>query len=170
MGKLSPSGETLFRTLIAAKNAPFLGSPRPSSRGADFYPKFGQSSAVISSRKGSILEAHGLPGIFEKFWEILGNLSPSVETLFRTLIGGKNAPFPAPLRPSSRGPDFYPKFGRSPSAISSKERGHFGDTWITRDFPKILEKSPRRLKKSRGETGAKRRKGGFQIDRLCTYN
>ena len=77
---LPPSGETLFRTLIAAKNAPFSASFRPSPRGPDFYPKFGQSSAAISSGRGVILATHGFPMIFLKFWKIMDNLSPPGET------------------------------------------------------------------------------------------
>ena len=69
------------------------------------------------------------------------DLPPSGETLSRTLIAAKNSPFSASFRQSPRGPDFYPKFGQFPAAISSEKRGHFGDTWIARDFPKILEKS-----------------------------
>ena len=71
----------------------------------------------------------------------MDNISPSAETLFRTLIAAKDAPFSAPFRPSPRCPDFYPEFGQSPDAISSQKRCHFGDTWISRDFPKILGES-----------------------------
>ena len=66
------------------------------------------------------------------------NLAPSGGALFRTLISAKNAPFSASRRPSSSGPDFYQKFGQSAAAISSQKLGHFGDTWIVQDFPKIL--------------------------------
>ena len=139
MGNLSPSGETLFRTLTVAKNAPFSVSPMPSSRRPDFYPKFGQSPAVISSQKwghfGDTWIALDFPKILGKSG---GNLSPSGGALFRNLIGDKGPPCSAPIRPSSRGPDFYPKFGQSPAAISSRKRGHFGDTWVSRDFRKIL--------------------------------
>ena len=44
----SPSDAALFRTLIAAKDAPFSAPFPPSSLGYDFYPKFGQSLALIS--------------------------------------------------------------------------------------------------------------------------
>ena len=106
MRNLSPSGGALFRTLIEAKNAPFSESPRPSSRCHDFYPKFGQSSAVISSQSGAILETHGFPMIFLKFRKILGNLSPSGDTLFGPLIEAKNAPFSPSFRSPRRDPDF----------------------------------------------------------------
>ena len=71
----------------------------------------------------------------------MGNLPPSGETLFRTLIAAKNSPFSVSFPPSSSGPDFYPKWGQSSAAISSQKRGHFGDTWTGREFRKISEKS-----------------------------
>ena len=64
-----------------------------------------------------------------------------MDPLFRTLIAAKIAPFAESYRPSSRGPYFSPKFGQSPDAISSAKRGHFGDTWIVQDPPKILGES-----------------------------
>ena len=64
----------------------------------------------------------------------MGNLSPSGEALFGSLIADKNAPFAAPFRPSPRGPDFNPKFGQSSDVISSQKWGHFGDTCVARDF------------------------------------
>ena len=69
MGNLSKSGEALFGTLIAAKGPPFAASFRPSARGPDFYPKFGQSPAAIGSENGDILETHGFRAIFLKFSE-----------------------------------------------------------------------------------------------------
>ena len=98
MGNLSQSGDALFGTLIAAKDAPFLASFRPSARCPYFYPKFGQSSAAIGSGKwghfGDTWIARDFPKIFGK---IMGNLSPSGEALFGTLISAKNAPFSDPF-------------------------------------------------------------------------
>ena len=96
MGNLSPPGGSLYRTLIEAKNAPFSASFRSSSSGRDFYPKFGQSPAAISPQKRANLETHGLPSISLKFRGVVGDLSPSGETIFRTLTAAKNAPFSVP--------------------------------------------------------------------------
>ena len=69
------------------------------------------------------------------------NLPSYEETIFRTLIAAKESPFSAPFGYFPRGPDFYPKFGKTSYAIISQQRGHFGDTWVGQDFPKILGKS-----------------------------
>ena len=77
MGDLTQYGETLSRTLIAAKNAPssasFLPHP-PTPRVPDFYPTFAQPSAVIISQKGGHFGdawiSHDLPKILEKSWTI----------------------------------------------------------------------------------------------------
>ena len=78
----------------------------------------------------------------------MGKLSSPEEAPFGNLIAAKDAPFWASLRPSPEALNFYPKFGQPPAAIIWK-RGHFGDTWIAHDFPKILGKSwtiPHRLR------------------------
>ena len=49
---------------------------------------------------------------------IVGNLSQSADSLFRTLIAAKGAQFLASCRLSPRGPYFYPKFGQHSAAIS----------------------------------------------------
>ena len=128
MGNLSPSGEAIFRTLIAANYAPFSASFRPSPSGPDFYPKFGQSQAVISSQKGAILETHESPMTSLKFWK---NQGQSI-TIWGWPISNPNLswefPISASLRPSSRGPGFYPKFGPSSAAIRSQKKGAISDT------------------------------------------
>ena len=73
---------------------------------------------------------HDTPKISEK---MMANLSLSADTLFRALTEDRDSPFPAPFRSSFRGPDVYPEFGRPSDVISSQKRGHFGDTWISRD-------------------------------------
>ena len=123
MGDLSQSGEALFGTLIADKDSTFSASPRPSTHCPYFYPKFGQSSDAIGSGKwghfGDTWVARDFPKIFGK---IMGNLSPSGETLFGTPIAAKDSPFPASFRPPRRGPYFYPRFGQFPDVISSRKR------------------------------------------------
>ena len=47
MGNLSSPGGALFRTLIAAKDAPFSVSFEYFARGPDFNPGFGPSLAAI---------------------------------------------------------------------------------------------------------------------------
>ena len=89
----------LFRTLISAKDSPFSASFQPSSRGPGFYPKFDHIPTAISLKRGAILETDGFPAIFLKFWEIMGNLSPSEEVPFRTLIAAKDSPFSASFYP-----------------------------------------------------------------------
>ena len=141
MANLAPSGEALFRTLIAAKNAPFSVSLRPPSHGPDFYPKIQTThSCDYVAKKGVILETHGFPGIFLKFRKILGNLSPSGEALFGTLIAAKNSPFSASFRRSAAALIFTQNLDNSQLRLDRK-MGHFGDTWIARHFRKISEKS-----------------------------
>ena len=82
MGDLPPSGEILFLTLIEDKDATFSASFRPSPRGPDFYPKFGQYPAAISPGKGVILATHGFSMISLKIW---GNPGKSI-TIWRDPI------------------------------------------------------------------------------------
>ena len=138
MGNLSASAKTLFLTLVAANDAPFSASFRPSSRGI-FTQNLDNPLMRLARKRGAVSETRGFPAIYLKFRKITVNLSPSVETLFRSLIVAKDSPFSASFRPSSRRPDFYPEFGQSSAAISSRKRGHFGDTWIAHDFPKLLD-------------------------------
>ena len=78
MDNLSPSGEALFGTLIAAKNAPFSAPFRLPRSGPDFYPKFGQPPALISSHKrghfGDTWIAQDFRKISEKSWTIYHHL------------------------------------------------------------------------------------------------
>ena len=108
--------------------------------GPDFYPTFGQSSDVISSRKrghfGDTWIAQDFQIICEK---TLGNLSPSGESLFGALIAAKNAPFSASFRQSRL--IFTQNLTNPQMRLDPNKRGHFGDTWISQDPPKILEKS-----------------------------
>ena len=96
---------------------------------------------IISRKKGPFLGdtwiAHDSPKILENY----GQSITIWGALFRTLIAAKNAPFSELLRSPSRGADFYPISGQSAAAISSQKLGHFGDTWIDHDFPKILGKA-----------------------------
>ena len=49
---------------------------------------------------------------------IVGNLSQSADSLFRTLIAAKGAQFSVPFQSSARRPYFYSQFGTSTAAIS----------------------------------------------------
>ena len=67
MGNLSPSVETLIRTLVAAKDAPFPESFRPSSRGPDFTQNLDNHQLRLARKSEAISETHGSPVIFLKF-------------------------------------------------------------------------------------------------------
>ena len=141
MGNPPSSGDALFRTLIAAKNARFPESFQPPAIGPDFYPKFGQSLAVIWWRKwghfGDTWVARDFPGILG----VAGSPPSPEDAIFRTLIADTNSQLLASFQPPARGPDFYPKFGQPLALIRWRKRGHFGDTWIAHDPPKILGQS-----------------------------
>ena len=113
----------------------------PPPAGLMLTQNFGNPQPRLTNKKGAILEIRGSPRIFVRFWKIAGNLSPSGEVLFRNLISDKNSPFSASFLTFSRGADFYPKFGQPSAAISSKKRGHIGDTWVVQDPPKFSDKS-----------------------------
>ena len=84
MGDLSPSGATLFRALIADKNAPFSATFRPPPAALIFTQHLGNPQMRLARKKGCHLGdtwiAHDFPKILEKSWKV--NLSPSRETLF----------------------------------------------------------------------------------------
>ena len=93
---LPSADEALFRALIAAKDSPFPASFYPSSREPAFYAKFGQTPTSISSKRRSHFGDRWIPHDFPKIpGEMTDNMSPSGETLFRTIVSAKDAPFSA---------------------------------------------------------------------------
>ena len=127
----------LFRTLIADADSPFSASRRPSSRGADFYTKSGQSSAAISSRTrgylGDTLFAHDFPKILEKSWALYRRLGvPDFEPQSRLRIPHFRHHFGPP-------PDaliFTHNLGNHQPRLAHKRRHPVG-TWIVQDFLKF---------------------------------
>ena len=72
MDNLSPSGEALFGTLIAAKDSPIFGIA-PAFRPLPlFLPEIWAILSCDSIENGIILETHGLPGIVLEFWKYPG--------------------------------------------------------------------------------------------------
>ena len=65
VGNPPPSGDSLLRTLIAAKDTQFSVSYRPSSR----RPYVSDNTQPRIAKKGAISETHRLPVIFLKFRE-----------------------------------------------------------------------------------------------------
>ena len=73
MGILSPSDEATFQTLIEAKGAHFFGiiSALPPAA-VNFTRNSGNPQPRLDRQKWGILEKHGLPMVFLKFWENRG--------------------------------------------------------------------------------------------------
>ena len=64
----------------------------------------------------------------------MDNLPSSEAALFRPIIAAKDSPFSAAFSAHPPGGAIF-----APNFLT--KGGHFGDSWIAHDFPKILEKS-----------------------------
>ena len=124
-------GRGYSEPLSQIRMPPFSAPFRKPPRGPDFYPKFGQSSDAISSRKGDISATHGLPMFPLKCWQNHGQSIAIWDALFGTLIAAKNAPFPAPFRPSPKALILTQNFGNPQLRLANK-RGPF---WRPMDYP-----------------------------------
>ena len=88
--------------------------------------------------------------IFLKLWKIADNLPRPRDTAFRTLSAAKMPHFrhhfsPPPHHthpphiPIPREPDSARTSANSYSRLDTEKRAIFGDRWVTRDVPKIME-------------------------------